>query len=426
MANQLTAILKSKLDGLSAYGPVDAEVKRNVLKEELQFYVLNFIFHHPVYGQWIMYGGSALRICHKLNRMSVDLDFEIPHSCDDNFLRTLASDIQNHFVSTYAAGAEFLGGLKITSGRGVTLKFVLDGELDTGHHSKQLHIKIDLNHFVPQKLVIERIPINHDQLSFVITTYNMSALMASKIAAIFSRKKRGVNQEIYDEKGRDIYDLLWYMDKKIIPDLDYLKEKVPEIADFKVLFNKLTVKMNTVSDKNLRADLTPLFVEQSFIQNWLNNWRNNFLRLVESYDIRTVVKLKNITIGKEFRTDIFFFHFSYAAKEGRLVTFTYSLSDHWLKFREGNLSELDVIDINKIISLVELMPGLKLDDGLKQYIFLFYKKIEEYLKKSNHVILGDGIKTKTIRMTADNLNQAEQIVLNKSALLSCELEDLLK
>jgi len=29
-------------------------------------------------------------------------------------------------------------------------------------------------------------------------------------------------------------------------------------------------------------------------------------------------------------------------------------------------------------------------------------------------------------MTADNLNRNEQILLNKAALLSCELDDLLK
>jgi hypothetical protein len=40
--------------------------------------------------------------------------------------------------------------------------------------------------------------------------------------------------------------------------------------------------------------------------------------------------------------------------------------------------------------------------------------------------LGDGIVTKTIRMTASNLNQKEQIVLTKSTLISCELDDLLK
>jgi len=63
---------------------------------------------------------------------------------------------------------------------------------------------------------------------------------------------------------------------------------------------------------------------------------------------------------------------------------------------------------------------------LKRYATLFYQKTENYLKKTNHIMLGDSIVTKVIRMTADNLNQKEQIVLNKSVLLSCELDDLLK
>ena len=41
-------------------------------------------------------------------------------------------------------------------------------------------------------------------------------------------------------------------------------------------------------------------------------------------------------------------------------------------------------------------------------------------------MLGDSIVTKAIRMTTDNLNRKEQNVLNRSALLSCELDDLLK
>ena len=42
---------------------LDAEIRLNALKEELQFYVLDFVYHHPEYNEWIMYGGSALRIC---------------------------------------------------------------------------------------------------------------------------------------------------------------------------------------------------------------------------------------------------------------------------------------------------------------------------------------------------------------------------
>lgn len=66
------------------------------------------------------------------------------------------------------------------------------------------------------------------------------------------------------------------------------------------------------------------------------------------------------------------------------------------------------------------------DNMLMQYATLFAKKNEEYFRKSNGVVIGDTIKTKFIRLTANNLNQAEQIVLNRSALLSCKLDDLLK
>jgi len=75
MSEQLLSILKNRLEELTDQS--DPEVRRNALKEVLQLYILNFIYHHPKYNTWVMYGGSALRIIHGLDRMSVDLDFEI-------------------------------------------------------------------------------------------------------------------------------------------------------------------------------------------------------------------------------------------------------------------------------------------------------------------------------------------------------------
>ncbi|MBI5024864.1 MAG: hypothetical protein HZC18_07720 [Candidatus Omnitrophica bacterium] len=43
MSEQILAVLKRKLDDLAPQGRMDAEILRNALKEELQFYVLNFI-----------------------------------------------------------------------------------------------------------------------------------------------------------------------------------------------------------------------------------------------------------------------------------------------------------------------------------------------------------------------------------------------
>ena len=99
MSERLTSILKRKLEDLATYGGLDAETRRNALKEELQYYVLNFIYHHPEYNSWIMYGGSALRIIHGLDRMSVDLDFEVTHEVTEKFLEELKKEVDDYYES---------------------------------------------------------------------------------------------------------------------------------------------------------------------------------------------------------------------------------------------------------------------------------------------------------------------------------------
>ncbi|OIN89945.1 hypothetical protein AUJ40_00905 [Candidatus Berkelbacteria bacterium CG1_02_42_45] len=427
MSEQITTILKRKLDDLSTYGNIDAETRRNALKEELQFYVLNFIYHHPEYSKWIMYGGSALRIIHGLDRMSVDLDFEVSHAVTEKFLEELKKEVEGYFVNTYGADSDFLT-IKITTGRGLLLKFHVGKELSLGNPSNQVHVKIDLNHFVAPKTVTERRPINRDQLSFVILTYNMGALMASKLAAIFLRGTRGVGDVVYEEKGRDIYDLLWYMGKKVVPDFDYMTAKGIDAKDPRALFDKLTLQINKVSDENLKNDLSPLFVDPTFIANWLRNWRESYLRLLDEYKIRTITELERVAVHQDFHSDNFSFIYWYKTEDGGSVRIIYTISDYWMDFRDGDL----LIEIDK-----KLEDKFEFgsngwssrptpQDKLKQYATLFYQKTEKYFKKTNHIMLGDVIITKVIRMKADNLNQKEQIVLNKSALLSCELDDLLK
>jgi len=188
-------------------------------------------------------------------------------------------EIEKYFLSNYGATADFMT-VKITNGRGLLLRFHIGEELSFGHSSKQIHVKIDLNHFVASQIVTERRPINRDQLSFVVITYNMSALMASKLAAIFLRGTRGVGEAVYEEG------------KKVVPDFDYLTAKGIDVKDPRALFDKLTLQMNKVSDKNLEQDLGPLFVENTFIKNWLKNWRESYLRLLDEYRINTVTTLE--------------------------------------------------------------------------------------------------------------------------------------
>ena len=427
MSKQILVRLKRKLDELDPYGGVDAETSRNALKEELQFYILNFVYHHPKYNKWIMYGGSALRIIHGLDRMSIDLDFEISQPITKKLLEELKKDVEDHFKNSYGAGVDFLT-VKITTGRGLTLRFHVDEELSFGSTSTQVHVKIDLNHFVAPKTVTERRPINRDQLSFVITTYNMGSLMASKIAAIFLRGIRGVGKATYEEKGRDIYDLLWYMTKKVVPDIDYLIAKGIDVKDLRALFDKLTHRMSKVSDENLKQDLLPLFMDRTFIENWLKNWRESYLRLLDDYKMNTVTTLVVIKLDDNLQASTLSFTCTYNTEDENSVRIRYIISDNWIELSSGNLA----VEIDKTLKGKIEFPrdrwtvDPESEDLLNRYASLFYQKTEKYLEKTNRRVLGDEIVTKIIRMTADKFNQKEEIVLNKSALRSCELDDLLK
>jgi predicted nucleotidyltransferase component of viral defense system len=424
MSEQISAVLAAKLDSLATYGGTDAETRRNALKEELQFYVLSFVYHHAEYKNWIMYGGSALRIIHGLNRMSVDLDFEVSHEVTEKFLEEFRRNVEGYFVSTYGAGLDFLT-VKLVHGRGLLLKFCVADELGSGHPSNQVHVKVDLNHFAAPKLVTERRPINHGQLAFVIVTYSMSTLMASKIAAIFLRGTRGVGSATYQEKGRDIYDLLWYMNRKVVPDLGYLKAKhVEEAKDLRTLFDRLTLKMSNVSMENLRQDLLPLFLNRTEIENWLASWHEGYLRLLEDYRIHTVADLEEVLVGQDFSTRVFSFAYRYGTADGHHVQVSYAVSEYWITFRDGDLS----IGVDGALAGKVHFSGstrVASQEKLMQYATLFYQKTEQYLKGTNHVVFGDSIGTKLIRMTTDKLNREKEVVLSKSALLSCGLDDLL-
>ncbi len=68
---------------------------RNLLKESLQLYVLNFIYSSPSWRKLIFTGGTCLRRCFGLPRLSEDLDFDIEEK-KINF-NAFADDLRSYF-----------------------------------------------------------------------------------------------------------------------------------------------------------------------------------------------------------------------------------------------------------------------------------------------------------------------------------------
>jgi len=135
-----------------------------------------------------------------------------------------------------------------------------------------------------------------------------------------------------------------------------------------------------------------------------------------------------VRVFEDFRTDVFSFIFEYSTKEGDRVRIIYNLSEYWFLFKDIEVS----FPINNVVSeSIEFSANGSSsrptsEKKQKEYASLFYEKIEAYLKKVNYEIVGDTLMTKLIRVSADNLNQKEQIVLRKEDLIRHNFDDLLK
>lgn len=72
--------------------------ERNVKKEQLQDVILQYVCNTSTYNKLIFTGGTCLRKVYGLNRLSEDVDFDIPK--DLNFdIHVFAKDIKKYLLS---------------------------------------------------------------------------------------------------------------------------------------------------------------------------------------------------------------------------------------------------------------------------------------------------------------------------------------
>lgn len=240
------------------------DVIRLKLKEKLQLYVLDFIYNSPKYQNLIFYGGTCLRKCFNINRMSEDVDFETTESFDK---KKFAKDIQNHFNKMgYKELKTFTPGSGVNR---VKLRF-----------PENLNVKVEVNP-TDKKYPTEPRTISEDRFSFVIRHYDLPTLMAGKMAAclerVWEKGKTGIKI-----KGRDYYDLLWYMQKGVMPNADRLENTRGQYT-VSGAFAKLDEIISKIKSGDLAADLNSLFEDGRFVQRWVAAFPEEFALLREKY-----------------------------------------------------------------------------------------------------------------------------------------------
>ncbi|NIA09596.1 MAG: hypothetical protein GWP10_07680 [Nitrospiraceae bacterium] len=191
--------------------------KKNLLKDYLQVLVLKYIYTQERYQNLIFYGGSALSQCYGLNRLSEDLDFvDIRKKVD---IVKLANDLQNFFQK------EFSLPIKIKTQKfRIYLKFPILKELKLANNEQSdlLFLKVEIfsDFDFCQKYKIEIKPLFKFNQSVLVKTFNLSTLMATKIRAVLYRRWQKIDKEgkaIIKVKGRDYFDLMWYLSKEVKP-----------------------------------------------------------------------------------------------------------------------------------------------------------------------------------------------------------------
>ena len=228
--------------------------KRNLLKEYLQVLVLSLIYSKPQYQSLLFYGGSCLRHCFGLERLSEDLDFvDLTRKVS---LNSLSEDLTLFFQKEL--GLDLI--CKIQKFR-IYLKFPILSALNLAQkgESNFLFLKIEVfkEFTYCERFKVEVKPLFKFGKTLLVRTFDLSTLMATKLNAILYRKwekTTKTGESLIKVKGRDFFDLMWYLQKGIKPNLSCLKE----VRTPTELNERLLTMIELIDPQSIRLDLMGL------------------------------------------------------------------------------------------------------------------------------------------------------------------------
>lgn len=256
------------------------ETKRIILKEVLQVYVLDYVYNHSIYRRLNFYEGTCLHVVYGLNRLSEDLFLD---NSDGISLADLENDLLTYFhqILRYpdADAKTQVGeeGIHRT-----TLKFPILYALGlTAHPNEALHLKVEVSHH-KQISIIRKTPVLAYGRSFVAAHFSLETMMAGKILACLERNfQRGSDGAAI--KGRDFYDLLWFMQKNIQPLEEKLAKDGAQPYTMQSAMIALSKKIDSLKTADLAVDLLSLFEQRSFIEAWLESFKDNISEQMQNY-----------------------------------------------------------------------------------------------------------------------------------------------
>ncbi len=217
--------------------------KKNLLREYLQYKILEAIFESPMADKLTFMGGTCIHIVHGSPRFSEDLDFDNPGISRHDFkalsqkvkrtleLQGYTVELKNTYQDAFRAYLRF-PGLLYHSGI-------------SGHRDEKLLIQIDTE---PQEVQYntDKFILNKFDVFSRINIVPADILVAQKIYCIFNRSR---------PMGRDFFDVVFLLGKSGV-NFDYLTRKM-SIRNNTELRDKLLFRCAQLDFRRLAKDLEP-------------------------------------------------------------------------------------------------------------------------------------------------------------------------
>jgi predicted nucleotidyltransferase component of viral defense system len=247
---------------IDRYQPHSSSDYQNAVREIVQELALLGLWRTPFYDHAAFYGGSALRIFHGLQRFSEDLDFSLlqpePDFSLKPYLGAVAEELAAWGFEFRAEGIEKTKPTTIESAflKGSTMINLLQigapqdiaSRLPKGQLIRiKLEIDLDPPPGAATEVLTRLVPTPHQ-----VRVYDLPSLFAGKLHAVLCRNWKS------RVKGRDFYDLIWYVGRKTPLNLPHLEARMRQSGDWPV--------ETPLNAKGLRKHLEQRFASTNFEQ----------------------------------------------------------------------------------------------------------------------------------------------------------------
>lgn len=252
----------------------------NALKEIIQEIALLGLWRSKFFEFAAFYGGTALRILYGLDRFSEDLDFSLlkPHAQFNltPYTKAIQTELNSLGFDTLVTIKDKNQASNIQSAfiKAETLKQLL---LIDVHPTKMMglpkdqrlkvKLEVDINppaHFCTEaKILLNPIP-------FSVLSYQLPDLFAGKIHAALCRPW------VSRVKGRDWYDIVWYIARKTPVRLIHLQERLLQTKTIdpgdpftaQMLQDLLQNKINQIDFAAAKKDVLPFIRDPAALSIW--------------------------------------------------------------------------------------------------------------------------------------------------------------